>query len=224
MEAAVIAFDVDGTLTWTDSFMLFLRFFAGRQRFFLDMLALLPDFALYTVKLIDRDTTKTRLLRKFLAGVPFDTYQARARAFAAVIYPLIARPDAVQRLRTHLGVKDEVAFVSASLDQYLIPWAQSLGVRTVLATRLEVVQGRLSGQMVGRNCRAEEKVARLHDRFGDAPIVAAYGDSAGDTAMLKAAGQGHYRLFQDAPPNRGQILRALYLGQMMERIAAEALP
>jgi phosphatidylglycerophosphatase C len=70
------------------------------------------------------------------------------------------------------------------------PIGRRLGFDTVLATRLEVdADGRLTGRLVGANCRGPEKVARLREwRSGELVVDFAYGDSAGDREMLALAG------------------------------------
>jgi phosphatidylglycerophosphatase C len=79
--------------------------------------------------------------------------------------------------------------VSASPELYVAPIGRRLGFDAVLATRLEVgADGRLTGRLLGANCRGAEKVARLRQWRGDGLALAyAYGDSAGDTEMLALA-------------------------------------
>lgn len=199
--------------------MLFLRFVRGRWGFGARMIGLLPVFVAYILRLRDRDTTKNLLMTAFLKGISEARYHQYCDDFARVAYPIITRPDALARLNSHLGVRDEVALVSASLEGYLKPWAHSLGVGTVLATRVQVQNGVLTGAMLGPNCRCEQKVARICDRFGDAPIVAAYGDSRGDYEMLAAAQNPGFLLFDESPSNRRAIWWDLYFGDLLERRA-----
>jgi phosphatidylglycerophosphatase C len=215
----VVAFDVDGTLTWTDSFMLFLRFISGRWGFVVRMIGLVPVFLAYVLRLRSRDATKNLLMTAFLKGMSEVRYSQWCADFARVAYPIIARPDGVARLHSHLGVRDEVALVSASLEGYLLPWAETLGVETVLATQVQVQYGVLTGAMLGPNCRCEQKVARIKARFGDATIVAAYGDSRGDHEMLAASQNPGMLVFNEAPPNRRALWWDLYFGNLLERRA-----
>jgi phosphatidylglycerophosphatase C len=216
---ALAAFDVDGTLTWTDSFMLFLRFVRGRWGFMTRMVRLLPVFAAYVLRLRDRDSTKNALMTAFLAGISEVRYRDYCNQFARIAYPLITRPDALARLNSHQGVRDEVALVSASLEDYLKPWAESLGVAHVLATQIEVRNGVLTGAMRGPNCRCEQKVARIRDHFGEVPIVAAYGDSRGDREMLAASASPGFLVFDERPANHRAVWWDLYFGTLLERRA-----
>jgi phosphatidylglycerophosphatase C len=215
----IAAFDVDGTLTWTDSFMLFLRFVRGRWGFLARLIGLVPIFAAYALRLRDRDATKNLLMSSFLRGISATRYRQYCEDFARLAYPIITRPDAIARLNSHLGVRDEVVLVSASLEDYLKVWAVTLGVETVLATQVVVQNDVLSGTMLGPNCRCEQKVARIRAHFGDAPIVAAYGDSRGDQEMLEAAQNPGMLVFEEQPANHRAIWWDLYFGDLLERRA-----
>ena len=81
---------------------------------------------------------------------------------------------------------------SASLDPYLVPLGPSLGVDGVVCTVLERgADGRLTGSLVGPNCRGAEKARRVEAwlserRLADVELWA-YGDSAGDDELLALA-------------------------------------
>ena len=72
--------------------------------------------------------------------------------------------------------------------------AEELGVDGAVATKLAVdAAGRLTGRYDGRNCRGQQKIARLRQWMAEnAPDAAlwAYGNSAGDRRMLRAADMG----------------------------------
>lgn len=215
----IAAFDVDGTLTWTDSFMLFLRFISGRWGFVGRMVGLVPVFLAYVLRFRSRDATKNLLMTAFLKGMSEARFRQWCSDFARVAYPIIARPDGLARLSSHLGVRDEVALVSASLEGYLRPWAETLGVETVLATQVQVQNGVLTGAMLGPNCRCEQKVVRIKAHFGDVSIVAAYGDSRGDHEMLAASQNPGLLVFDEGPSNRRALWWDLYFGNLLERRA-----
>ena len=112
--------------------------------------------------------------------------------FARVIERRWLRPDTVSRLRRHRELGHRVVLVSASLEQYLVPFGQSLGVDGVVCTRLERnEQGLLTGRLDGANCRGPEKARRLERWLADNGLADAtlwaYGDSAGDDELLARA-------------------------------------
>jgi phosphatidylglycerophosphatase C len=86
--------------------------------------------------------------------------------------------------------------ISASLDIYLEPGAQAVGVDQVLCSSLRSDRaGRVSGRLAGANCFGPEKLRRLQDSLGDRSgyILYAYGDSRGDRELLASADHAFYR-------------------------------
>lgn len=213
--APLVAFDVDGTLTWTDSFMLFLRWFAGPADFAAKLARIAPDAVLAKAGLKSRDDVKALAVRLFFTGVPEDRFADAAAAFATHVLPKLERADARARLFAHRTQGHHVMLVSASLEDYLRPWAAArmgLDGADVLGARLERKDGVLTGRLLGANCRAEEKVARLKAARGpDLDLIAAYGDSSGDDAMLAAARGGGKNVFLDAPSGALAAAARLYL-------------
>jgi phosphatidylglycerophosphatase C len=123
-------------------------------------------------------------------GRPIDEVERSGERFADRIVADLLRTDTVDRLRWHLDEGHRVVIVSASYEQYLRRVATHLGVDEVLATRLDVVDGRCTGRLDGPNCRGPEKVRRLEAWLGteglsrDEITLWAYGDSSGDRDLL----------------------------------------
>jgi HAD superfamily hydrolase (TIGR01490 family) len=129
------------------------------------------------------------VLHRVLRGLPNAELERRADGYGAGL-PRRFRPEMVDRIRWHQGEGHAVVLVSASLRAYLDPVVEHLGLDGVCAVELEVGDdGRLTGQMIGANCRGAEKVRRLHEWLGgEAPSrLWAYGNSSGDRELLAAA-------------------------------------
>lgn len=76
--------------------------------------------------------------------------------------------------------------ISASPEFLLNPVAEALGVE-LIATKMN----QKTGDIVGKNCRGEEKVARLQKAFPSIVIDEAYSDSLSDTALLQLSKTGY---------------------------------
>ncbi len=184
-ERFVAAFDFDGTITRGDTLVPFLRRVARQRGVRGAFLTAAPAL----VAGDPRDAYKAAVLARVLGGLPEATLRSEARAYGAAL-PAQFRPSAVERIRWHQDQGHEVVIVSASLRAYLDPVAEHLGVDGVCAVELEVGEdGRLTGRMVGPNCRGAEKVNRLTAWLGDVPAARlwAYGNSSGDRELLAAA-------------------------------------
>ena len=142
----------------------------------------------------DRDRLKAIASDVVFSGRDADEVGAAGRDFAAHVAASWLRDDTARTLAEHQGEGHRVVLVSASYEAYLLPLAEQLGGPAVIGTKLIVgVDGRCTGGLEGGNCRGAAKVVRLHrwldEEFGGRHNVTlwAYGDSAGDEAMLADA-------------------------------------
>lgn len=189
----VAAFDFDGTLSRRDTFLPFLQRVCGAQRLYRALARSGPSLSRMAVGRADRDAVKDALLVRLLAGHPADELAEQGIRYAEFLRGSDRlRPDTLARARDHLDRGHRLVVVSASPSVYLEPLARALGFEAALTTRLEVDDGgRITGRMVGGNCRGPEKVARLEAWLdGASPPVYAYGNSSGDRELLARAHVG----------------------------------
>src|SRR5690606_15753606 len=104
--------DFDGTLTYRDSFVPFLRFAFGNYRFGLRLAGSASPHYLYGG--MNRDQMKGRLIRSFLAGVEVEWMRERARAYCALYWSRMMRPRGLQSVAEELAAGRTVSLCSAS--------------------------------------------------------------------------------------------------------------
>ena len=144
------AFDFDGTITHKDTLVPFLRRLRGLPRFTGGFIQALPAALTGPDR---REAYKAAVFQQLLSGVPAEDLAAAAVDYGREL-PAQFRPDMVERIRWHQEEGHEVVIVSASLRAYLDPVVEHLGLDGVCAVELEVADdGRLTGRMVGPNCR-----------------------------------------------------------------------
>jgi phosphoserine phosphatase len=124
---------------------------------------------------------------RLLAGVP-------ETVLADVVRGLQLAPGARTFVRTLKRLDYRIAVVSGGFTQVTDALVADLGIDYAAANSLEVVDGRLTGELVGPVLDRAGKAAALH-RFADAAAVptsqtVAIGDGANDLDMLAAAGLG----------------------------------
>lgn len=197
-QLVVAAFDFDGTLTWRDTLLPFLRRLLGWPTFLWVLFVCSPWLMAYALRLISNHRAKARLLHAALAGRPLDEVERCARPFVQDDLPLQWRPWALRQLVQHQEQGHRCVIVSASTSLYMHRVGESLGVDAVLCTEMEVAHGHYTGRMSTPNCHGEEKVRRLQAwlaaEFGAAqPVLHAYGDTSGDKPMLGLASEAWYR-------------------------------
>ncbi|HEB50226.1 MAG TPA: HAD family hydrolase [Desulfobulbus sp.] len=190
-------FDFDGTISDRDSFLLFVRRVAGPARFTAGMAMLSPRIIAFLLGRHSNQALKEEVLTRFFRHWPVQRFQEQAEEFCREHIPAILRPGAVERIRWHRGRGDRIAVVSATPELILAPWCRGNGLE-LLATRLEVADGRLTGRIEGRNCRDREKVTRIRARYHleEFDQVHAYGDTEGDRPMLALAHRPSFRPFR----------------------------
>lgn len=190
MSDVVAAFDVDGTLTTTDTFVPFVRAVAGPWRSAAVAVEVAPLALAVAAGRASRDDLKARVVHGTLGGRAVATLRAVGEQHARRIERGWLRGDTTARLRWHQREGHRTVLVSASLRYYLEPLARSLGIDQVLCTDLAVdgTGDRVTGELAGGNCRGQVKADRLLALLGGPPAeLWAYGDSAGDDQLLALA-------------------------------------
>ena len=189
-------FDVDGTITRQDSFLDFIQYYKGKKKFYIGWLLLSPWLVLYKLKLISNWKAKERVLTYFFKGESLEVFQQKGDTYALQRFPQIIRSTALRAMQQHLQDQTEVYCVSASAENWLQAWCHKNGMG-LIGTRLEVLDGRLTGKIAGLNCYGPEKVVRIREELSveEYDEVYVYGDSPGDREMLALAHHPHYRFF-----------------------------
>lgn len=154
----LVLFDFDGTLTKKDTLFVFTKYYHGVVSFYIGLLVLSPSFLLFALKLIRNDQLKERYLKWFFENEDMEQFNTKCERFAETINKII-RPAALEQLRTHLQNKITIAVVSASPINWVKPWCDQYKINC-LATELEVIDGRLTGKISGKNCYGIEKVTK----------------------------------------------------------------
>jgi phosphatidylglycerophosphatase C len=187
----VALFDLDGTLTWHDTLILFLCSFLQRHPWRLFGLWRLPFVCCsYLIQGRDRGLLKSRVIRIVLGGATRAVIDACADSFVASLKPRGRfRPAALARLEDHRKAGDHLVLLSASPDLYVPRIGRLLGFERTLCTELQWQRDRLGGALTTPNRRGAEKsrcLAWLRTQYPDMPIVA-YGNSASDLDHMRHA-------------------------------------
>ncbi|MCT8195979.1 HAD-IB family hydrolase [Proteus mirabilis] len=189
-------FDFDGTLTYHDSFIPFLKFAFGRRKFARRIIKMVfPTLRCFRRKLT-RDELKEVLIKTFLTDIKEEWLKEKAEAFCKAYWTKLMRPAGLLAVAEEINRHAEVTICSASPAMVLQPFADRLGIK-LIGTTLEVVDGVLTGKTIGNNCRCGEKIKRLERVYGDLTQyhLRAWGDSRGDHELLYAAQDPHWRYF-----------------------------
>lgn len=187
-------FDFDGTITHKEMFADFMRFAVSRRRRMLGTPVFAPMLVGYKLGVISGNTIRARVVSFGLRGMRADHVREMGRRFSDEVLPAVLRPLALERIQWHRSRGDRVMVVSGALDIYLEHWCRTHGL-DLICSRLEIVDGLLTGRYNGLQCVGAEKSRRVREacelkRF---PLVYAYGDTKEDLDMLGMADRKYYR-------------------------------
>lgn len=185
----IAIFDFDGTLTRHDTFISFAKFAMGNRHFYLSFLKSIPWLVLWKLGVITNGNAKQKLFQFLYKGMLYNDFVDLARRFSSQIDKDL-NPSGLNYLKEHLKLNHKVYIVSASMYEWILPWAETNGIYKVIATKIDTdCNGRLTGHFATPNCHGKEKVRRACDEipnFTDAESWA-YGDSKSDEFILNAS-------------------------------------
>lgn len=181
----IAAFDFDGTITTKDTLFDFIIFYWGKPKLILGLLWLFPILLLFKLGFIPNYKAKQKLFSYFFKGVNVDEFNSVCLKYAGRVDEIL-RKETVNQLQWHKKEGHEVIIISASMENWISPWALSNNIKTVLATQIETHNDILTGCFSSKNCYGQEKVNRLREKYPDREdyILYAYGDSNGDKELL----------------------------------------
>ena len=106
------------------------------------------------------------------------------------------RDDAFTTVSRHQALGHNTIILTASIENWVRPFADALGIKHVQGTIIEVSEdGIITGKFLSKNCYGAEKVERLKALFphrSDYKLIS-YGDSRGDDELLAYSDEKYFR-------------------------------
>lgn len=192
----IVAFDFDGTLTFKDSLLEFIKYSKGKKFFYITMLLFLPLIIAYKFGLYPNWKLKEKLFSFLYKGMKINDFNELCQSFFYNRKYLL-RNNIIDRINYHRSRGAVLIIVSASIENWILPFAEFLGINIVLGTKIEVKNNRITGAFSSKNCYGREKVERILKRFPKKSLykLIAYGDSKGDFEMMDFADESYYKYF-----------------------------
>ena len=190
----IYAFDFDGTLTTKDTLLEFIRFAKGTLAFGLGFLRYTHLLVLMKLGFYPNWKAKQKVFAHFFKGMSIDDFDALCQEFAASSKHLL-RPKGIEAINKAQSEGSEVLIVSASIDNWVQPFFANV---KVLGTQIEVVDGKLTGRFLTKNCYGQEKVNRILALYPNRQDyhLTAFGDSKGDKELLAWADESYFKPFR----------------------------
>lgn len=188
-------FDFDNTLVRGDSFIRFGVYAVGKCRFALAVVEASPWLVAWKMGLLSSSAAKEKLFGFLFKGMDFSEFERKGKGFAAEISEML-RSDVKQEMDVLRDSGARIIVATASVEEWVRPWAIANGVDFVIGTKAEVDDnGRLTGRFSTANCRGEEKARRIQQYLASESWpqceIHAWGNMPDDIAMLEMAGFPH---------------------------------
>ena len=189
----IATFDFDGTLTTKDTLIDFLIFNFGKAKVLFGFIILSPILISLKLKLIKNSKAKQILFSYFFKNHSEAEFNDNCSSYSKRI-DTICNTETLDRLRWHLKQNHKVVIISASIRNWIEPWALKNGIDIVLGTEIEIAKNIITGKFRSKNCYGIEKVNRLLEKYPNrnAYTLYAYGDSRGDKELLELADHPNY--------------------------------
>jgi phosphatidylglycerophosphatase C len=197
MKKQIAFFDFDGTITSKDSFLEFIKFQKGWLYFYARLLMCSPWLVGYTLGLVSNSMAKEKLITFFFKNQPIESFNDDCSQFSFIVLEKIMLTSALQEIAQLKLQGFEIVIVSASIENWLQPCCIKNNIK-LIATKLQIVDNKLTGKMQGLNCNASEKLRRIKDAYNlaDYETIYCYGNTKGDKPMLGVATKSFYRYFK----------------------------
>lgn len=197
MKRVIAFFDFDGTVTRNDTLLEFIKFSRGSFRYYLGFLLNSPILIAYKIGILSNQTAKEWMLRYFFSRKSAEWFQRQSDLFDEQILPSLLRPKAIREIQKLQEAGADIVIVSASAENWIKKWTDSMKIK-LLGTRLIIKNGKITGQIDGKNCHGKEKVCRIKEKYNlaDYNEIYCYGDTIGDKAMLDLGSIKFYKPFR----------------------------
>lgn len=194
----IAAFDFDGTITRKDTLIEFLRFSGGSVRLYAVFALYSPLLVLMKLKLYSNQKAKEKIFAHYFKSMPIEQFDNLCRRFYEQKELALIYAEAKAQIAKHKEQGDEVVIISASLENWVCHFAEALKADKLLATQVDIQDGKLTGHFFTANCYGKEKVNRLLSVYPERNkyYLMAYGDSRGDKELLQFADEQHYKSFK----------------------------
>lgn len=194
----IAIFDFDGTITSKDSMLdLALKHF-GPIKFYCGLIRIIPKILLCKLGIISNSAAKEGFLTYFYHQMNYDEFVKICTKYSLEEIDKITKPAALAKINFYKSQDYKMIIVSASLEEWIKPWALKNGFTTIITSKIMVENDKITGKLNGKNCYGEEKVNRFISCFGpfENYYTVSFGDSKSDKKILEKSNEAYYRKYE----------------------------
>ncbi len=192
--AHLAVFDFDNTIVSKDTLFDFLRYSTRFSNYLFKIAVETPSLVSFKLGKISGHHAKERLLSRFYKGSTSQHLSDIMTEYSRNRIPQILNHSVYDRIQWHKQHNHHLLIASASIDEWIRPWAENEGFHHIIATKLAFCDGQFSGKLHGKNCSGEEKVKRLERLLPDLlkHHLYVYSDNWSDLPLFQIAHEPFY--------------------------------
>lgn len=189
----LVIFDFCGTLISFQTADRYVQFCVERlpekkvvqwRHFMICMIDTLRIFKIYN-HIRPGNNWRKRMVLWQMKGVSYELCDKLAKKyFEEELLPNVV-PPVVEKLKGHLANGDSVCILSGGYDIYIKYFAQYLGVKETMSSKIAFREGKCMGKMEGKDCMRENKLAYIRPLIMNVKTIC-YTDSESDLPLLEA--------------------------------------
>ncbi|MFZ4796067.1 MAG: HAD-IB family phosphatase [Bacteroidia bacterium] len=160
LKKGVAFFDFDGTITFKDSFMEFVKYSNGSFKLVLCIFWNAPFIVFFYLKLYSNHQLKERFFSFFFKNSLETEIIAKGVLFSKNQLSKICFPSAMRLIQWHKAQNHDVYILTASSNIWLKDWCKTNNL-ILIGTEFETINGLYSGKIAGKNCHGQEKLNRI---------------------------------------------------------------
>lgn len=166
LNKGVAFFDFDGTITFKDSFIEFIKYTFGTTLYLKCLLINAPFVILYFLGLYSNHQLKERFFGFFFKNSLETEIKAKGALFGTNQLSKICFPSAMRLIQWHQAQNHDIYILTASSSIWLDNWCKTNQL-TLIGTEFEAINGVYTGKIAGKNCHGQEKANRIADLLNE---------------------------------------------------------
>lgn len=182
----LVLVDFDKTLYKKDSLIEFTKFYKGNFYFFVGFISLFPSLFKWKLGLISSEITKQKFITYFFKDEDYDMFVKKGKEFSNRNISKNLNPSIWKKIKNHQENNAEIYIVTASFSEWIIDWSNKNSIQ-IISTKLEVINNKITGNFLSKNCNGIEKVNRIKEKIEleNYEKIYVYGSGKGDLEMLQ---------------------------------------
>ncbi|MFN5416092.1 MAG: HAD family hydrolase [Flavobacteriia bacterium] len=185
-QVGIAFFDFDGTISSSDSLVEFIKFYAGRKKFYLAFFLMSPFILLYFVGFYPNNKLKELIFTYFFKGKDEKEVKEKGIVFCEKILPHALKQSSLEKINWHQKQEHEIYIITASSAIWLKPWCDKNNFK-LISTEFEVKNNIFTGKIQGKNCHGREKKRRVQEILEQSKTTQSfgYGNEKSDLAFMQ---------------------------------------